>query len=123
MDIHLTATGTPGNAAQDIAKQIKTQRNDAPDGDETWPVLAPIRDSVVKLAQQKAAEFDERKVKNGEVQIDVDITIRVTEMTAKAAIEAFNSGEPLPVPGEPSSTSKGRRTSETAAAEPATPSK
>lgn len=110
MDLHLTATGTPGNAAQDIAKQIKTQRNDADDGNDTWPTLAAVRDAVVKATQQYAADST--------VQVDVDIKIAITDLTPKTLIEAFNAGEPLPVLSE-STPSTRRASSDASAAEPA----
>lgn len=111
MDIHLTASGTPGNVTQDLQKQIKALRESAPDA---FPAtLAGLRDDAAKAVQQQGGE---------NVQADLHITLEVKSLEAKDVIRAFNAGEPLPVPGE-STPPKRRASSDASVAEPATPPK
>jgi hypothetical protein len=132
MDIHITSIGTPGNAGQDIQKQLKAL---PPEVRDAWPAtLAAVRDDVAKQLQQQGGD---------NVQVDLRIAFDVKELTAQSVLRDFVSGHPIPgrpltesergilagggaavpVPGE--SAPQRRRTSDAsaAAAEPATPPK
>lgn len=85
MDIHLTAAGTPAQVTQDLAKQLKALRSDAPDGWAT--TLAGVRQDVARELQQSGAE---------NVQADLHITLNVTSLEASDVLRAFSAGQRLP---------------------------
>lgn len=91
MDIHLAASGTPGQVTQDLAQQLKAARTDKPDG---WAAtLAGIRDDVARELQQQGSD---------NVQVDLHITLGVTSLTAGDALRTFvETGKAPPGIGAP----------------------
>lgn len=77
MDITITAVGTPGQAAEDVAQQIKAMRDTQPG---SWPTLAALRDHVKALTRQSGAE---------NVEVVVAIRIEVKPMTAADALRSL----------------------------------